>query len=465
MSQPAAPNAGTTGASATAVPCGLVQRLAAPLPRYTSYPTANHFSPAVDAATYGEWLAALAPGSALSLYLHIPYCRELCWYCGCSTKAVRRYDPVSGYLDHLLREVHAVAARLPKDHRFTHIHWGGGSPDILEPADIIRLGAEINAAFKIAPGAEIAVEIDPRLLDAPRADAFAEIGINRVSIGVQDFDETVQKAIGRLQGYETTRHAVELFRARGVASINVDLVYGLPHQTEDSVARTIAQVLTLAPDRIAIFGYAHLPSRLKHQRLIEDAALPGAEERYAQSALLAETLVGAGYAQLGLDHFARQTDRLATEAINRNFQGYTTDQADALIGLGASAISKLPQGYAQNAVAADEYSRRLDSNGLATARGFKLGADDRLRAFVIERLMCDFAFSSRELSRRFGSRAEPVLREAEAIIEDDRDGLVQRTSDGFRMTPRGRPFVRNICARFDAYLNPETAQRRHALSV
>ena len=449
----------------TATPCDLVERHAAPLPRYTSYPTANHFSPSIDAAAYGQWIAALPDGAALSLYLHIPYCRELCWYCGCSTKAVRRYEPVESYLDLLCAEISAVARRLPTRHRVTHVHFGGGSPDILSPADIIRLGAEIRGAFEIDRAAEIAVEIDPRLLDEARAEAFASIGVNRVSIGVQDFDQKVQRAIGRVQSYDTTRRAVELFRARGVGSINVDLVYGLPHQTVESVTRTIREVLSLAPDRIAIFGYAHLPSRLKHQRLIDAAALPGPGGRHRQSTRLAEILIAAGYLQLGLDHFARSGDRLASEALNRNFQGYTTDQADALIGLGASAISRLPQGYAQNAVATDDYGRRLEAHGLATQRGFRLTADDRLRAFVIERLMCDFAFSSREIVRRFGSRSAPVLDEAEALIEGDRDGLVQRTSDGFRMTDRGRPFVRNVCARFDAYLDPDTARRRHAMSV
>lgn len=443
----------------------LLMRHAAPLPRYTSYPTANHFSADIGAATYGAWLEALPAGAALSLYLHIPYCRELCWYCGCSTKAARRYEPVARYLELIRHEIAAVARRLPPGHRVTHIHWGGGSPDILAPSDIIGLGAEVAGMFEIAPDAEVAVEIDPRLLDAPRADAFAAIGVNRVSIGVQDFDEAVQKAIGRVQGYATTRSAVEMFRQRGIASINIDLVYGLPRQTEDSVARTIEQVLTLAPDRIAIFGYAHLPQRLKHQRLIESSALPGPAQRLAQSSRLAERLVAAGYVQLGLDHFARATDSLATRSISRNFQGYTTDQADALLGLGASAISRLPQGYAQNAVAIDDYRRRVEHDGLATARGFALGPDDRLRAFVIERLMCDFAFSAREVSRRFGQRAQPLLREAEAVIEDDRDGLVQRTSDGFRITARGRPFVRNVCARFDAYLDPNVARRGHALSV
>lgn len=447
------------------LPHDLIARHAAPLPRYTSYPTANHFSGEIGASEYGSWLAELPEAAALSLYLHIPYCRELCWYCGCSTKAIRRYDPVARYVDVITAEMDAIALRVPTGHRTTHIHFGGGSPDILLPTDIRRIGETLHRRYHIAQNAEIAVEIDPRLLDAPRADAFADVGVNRVSIGVQDFDEAVQRAIGRMQNFATTRHAVDLFRARGVGSINIDLVYGLPHQTEASVERTIAQVLDLDPDRIAIFGYAHLPSRLKHQRLIDDAALPGAAARFAQSSRLAAILTGHGYVQIGLDHFARTEDALAAAPLARNFQGYTTDQADALIGFGASAISRLPRGYAQNAVAVDEYERRLGDSGLATARGWALTRDDRIRAFVIERLMCDFAFSARDLDRRFGRDAEPLAREAEDFIEQDADGFVQRTGDGFRITPRGRAFVRNVCAHFDAYLPRETARRRHALSV
>lgn len=451
--------------SAAAIERDLITRYATPLPRYTSYPTANHFSSAVDAKVYGDWLAQLPATPSLSLYLHIPYCRELCWYCGCSTKAVRRYEPVTEYLRLLCREVSTVGERLPERHQVTHLHWGGGSPDILSPEDIVRLGRGLQKTFHLATGAEHAVEVDPRLLNTARAAAFAEVGINRVSIGVQDFDEAVQKAIGRIQGFDVTRQAVRLFRERGIHSINIDLVYGLPHQTTASVLRTVDKVLGLEPDRIAVFGYAHLPSRLKHQRLIDKAALPNAAARHEQSTRIAERLVDAGYVQVGLDHFAQPSDPLATAALHRNFQGYTTDNADALIGLGASSISKLPQGYAQNAATADEYGRRIVADGLATQRGVAMTADDRLRAFVIERLMCDFAFSSRELLRRFGRRAEPLVETAEAIIEEDRDGLVRRTSDGFRMTLRGRPFVRNVCARFDAYLDPEVAKRRHALSV
>ena len=443
----------------------LIKRYAAPLPRYTSYPTANHFSAKVTAETYGGWLAALPANAALSLYLHIPFCQELCWYCGCSTKAVQRYEPVADYMVPLATEIETISRLVPRQHRVTHIHWGGGSPDILKPADIVRVGTALREKFSITPDAELAVEVDPRLLSADQAQAFADIGINRVSIGVQDFDDAVQRAIGRMQSYETTLNAVELFRKRGIPSVNIDLVYGLPHQTEASVARTLEQVLTLAPDRIAIFGYAHLPDRLKHQRLIDEAALPGAVERFEQSRRLAAILIDAGYTQLGLDHFARGNDSLATKTIARNFQGYTTDSADALIGIGASAISKLPQGFAQNAVPVDEYFRRVKDGGLATARGHAFTADDLMRAYVIERLMCDFSFSWPDLRARFGDQADPIRRDASDIVRDDADQLVEDRGDTFRLTARGKVLVRNICAGFDAYLTRDTAKRRHALSV
>lgn len=443
----------------------LIKRYALPVPRYTSYPTANHFSRQVEVAEYRRWLGTLAPAAKLSLYVHIPFCRELCWYCGCSTKATRRTRPVTDYLDSLAAEITALAAALPGRPSVSHLHWGGGSPNILQAPDIVRLGAALRARFDIADRAEFAVEIDPRLLGRDQVDSFAAIGVNRISLGVQDFDPAVQRAIGRMQGFEETRLSVELFRERGIGSINIDLVYGLPYQTEASVVRTLEQVLLLSPDRIAIFGYAHLPSRIKHQRLIDEKALPGPLQRFAQSQRLAETLVAAGYRQIGIDHFARADDRLAQEPLARNFQGYTTDAADALLGLGASAISRLPQGYAQNAVSSEDYARRIARDGLATARGWALSEDDRVRAEAIERLMCDFTFSAHALKQHFGRAADTVVAEAAAVVAGDVDGLVEATADGFRVTPRGRPFVRNICAKFDAYLPPQVEQRRHALAV
>ncbi|HMN38019.1 MAG TPA: oxygen-independent coproporphyrinogen III oxidase [Hyphomicrobium sp.] len=440
----------------------LIRRYSAPVPRYTSYPTAPYFSPAIGPQVYETWLRALPSDTKLSLYLHIPFCHELCWYCGCNTKAIRRYEPVRTYVEALLREI-ALVSQFAGHHRVTHVHWGGGSPNALAPDDIARVGAALRSAFGIAPQAEYAVEIDPRSLSDEQVAAFAAIGINRVSLGVQDFDEEVQQAINRIQSFENTKRAVEMFRAHGVKSINIDLVYGLPHQTRKSVQKTILKVLALDPDRIAIFGYAHLPARLKHQRLIEEKALPGVMERFGQSRRLHRILLAAGYKAVGLDHYAKPTDKLADEEIHRNFQGYTTDSSDALVGLGASAIGNLPQGYVQNAVAAGAYQALVNGGSLATVKGVKLTADDRVRAAVIERLMCGFELSKRELREEFGQDAEPVIADADLLVEADQDGLVMATEDGFKVTDMGKPFVRTICSAFDAYHGQGKAQ--HALAV
>jgi oxygen-independent coproporphyrinogen-3 oxidase len=441
----------------------IVRKHAGPVPRYTSYPTAPHFSSRVGEVHYVSWLADLRHGARLSLYVHIPFCHSLCWYCGCNTRATQRYAPIAGYLPSLLTELANVAALVPPAHRVTHIHWGGGSPNILSAADIRLLAAEIRNRFDVAKSAEFAVEIDPRRLRMAQVETFADAGVTRVSIGVQDFDRSVQAAIGRLQSFADTERCIDAFRRKGVRSINIDLVYGLPHQTLESLERTLGQVLALAPDRIAAFGYAHIPERLKHQRLIPQDALPGDAERYAQSRCIIRRLEERGYVRIGLDHFARPGDPLALASVQRNFQGYTTDDADALIGLGASAISRLPQGYAQNATAVADYTRRIRAYGLATAKGFALGPEDRMRARIIERLMCELGFSATDLRRLFGAPAEPLIEQARALVAADGNGLVEATPDGFAVTERGRPFVRSICARFDAYLG--TGHARHSRGV
>ncbi len=441
----------------------LVKRHSGPVPRYTSYPTAPHFSDRVGTGQYAAWLAALPQRAQLSLYLHIPFCNVLCWYCGCSTKAVNRYEPVARYLSSLRSEIANVAARVPAGCAATHVHWGGGSPNILEPDDILALAEATRQSFNLAKGAEFAVEIDPRGLDRDRIVAFARAGVTRASIGVQDFDEKVQMAINRGQSFATTQAAVAVLREHGIGAINIDLVYGLPHQTRDSVEATVTKVLALEPSRIAAFGYAHLPQRLKHQALIDEAALPSAVERFAQSNRLAHLLTAAGYVRIGLDHFARADDPLAGGPVNRNFQGYTTDTADALIGLGASAIGRLPEGYVQNCATVADYHRRIAEHGLATVRGFRLSDSDRMRGFVIERLMCDLTFPAAELNRRFGAAATPLLEEAQALIEADRDRLIEPDGAAFRVTERGRPFVRAIAACFDSYLGAKEA--RHSAGV
>jgi oxygen-independent coproporphyrinogen III oxidase len=444
-----------------------VQRHAGPAPRYTSYPTAPHFHQAVDSATYGRWIRALEPGSTISLYVHIPYCDRLCWFCGCTTKQTHRYEPLTTYLAALRHEIDTIADLVNPGCRVTALHLGGGSPTMLKPEDMIALSDLLRGRFTFDSDAEISVEMDPNDLDGPRYDALAAIGMTRASIGVQDFDERVQKAINREQTFEQTRDVIEQVRARGVRSVNCDVLYGLPHQTRDSVARTIDQVLSLAPDRIALFGYAHVPWMKTHQRMIPDAALPDVTERFAQMNRAASQVTSAGYAAIGIDHFALPTDSLslaaATGRMRRNFQGYTADTADALIGLGASSIGQLPQGYVQNVTATAEYQRRVSGGRLATERGFELAQDDRIRARVIELLMCDFAFSLARMMDEFGEAASDVVEEARYLAEVEPDGLVELRNGFFRVTPRGRPFVRSIASAFDSYL--QTGKARHSLAV
>ncbi|MFN3868652.1 MAG: oxygen-independent coproporphyrinogen III oxidase [Hyphomicrobiaceae bacterium] len=435
----------------------MLKKYAAPVPRYTSYPTAPHFSASVTSETYAAWLAETAPGTPLSLYVHIPFCKEMCWYCGCSTKVTQRNEPIARYVGALEKEIATVAGLLKGGHRVTHIHWGGGSPSILEPDDIRRVANALKTSFTFASDAEFAVEIDPRGLGEDRIAAFAEVGVNRVSIGVQDFAEAVQVAINRMQSFEQTEFVVDQFRAHGVKSVNIDLVYGLPHQTRSTLEQTLQHVLTLKPDRIALFGYAHLPARITHQRLIDEAALPDMTERFAQANRATNRLSEAGYVTVGLDHFALPTDSLAAGNVHRNFQGYTTDEAAALIGLGASSIGRLPQGYVQNATPVADYERRVGNGGLATVRGHAMSVDDNVRGLVIERLMCDFRFPTEELRARFGDAAEPVIDEARMLAESDADELVAAEGDGFRVTDKGRLFIRSICSVFDSYFGTGTA--------
>ena len=403
------------------------------VPRYTSYPTAPHFSASIEAATYAAWLSDLPAGSPLSVYVHVPFCDTLCWFCGCHTKLVNRYEPVAAYLRLLEREVGLVRERIGKGHPVRHMHWGGGSPTILHPDDILRLGGVLAAALPMSADAEFAVEIDPRELPPASIDALAEIGVNRASIGVQDIDETVQRAVNRVQPMAMTVAAMTGLRRAGIGAINLDLMYGLPHQTIERVLATADFAIDLEPDRIALFGYAHVPAMKRHQRLIDAAALPDSEARLAQADAVAERLLDAGFVQIGLDHFARPDDPLARAAaagrLRRNFQGYTTDGAEALVGLGASAIGKLPQGYVQNAVPVHAYRDAIEAGQLATARGCPIGAEDRLRGAVIERLMCNLRVDPAELCAEFGADPETFAPEMAALDEFVADGVVDR-ADG-----------------------------------
>lgn len=444
----------------------LVDRYSAPVPRYTSYPTAPHFHAGIGPDTYARWLGALAPDATISLYLHIPYCDRLCWFCGCHTKHTLRYEPVAAYLEALHNEIDWVGAKLAGRGRVTAIHLGGGSPTLVSPQDLLTLKAKLSGAFNIAEDAEISIEIDPNDLDAGRYDAMAQFGLTRASLGVQDFDPHVQKAINRLQSFEQTKTVVDAMRARGVGSVNLDLLYGLPFQTEEGLARTISSALDLRPDRVALFGYAHVPWMKPHQKMIPEDALPDRHARFSQAALAAELLEAAGLEPIGFDHFALPGDALAVAArqgrLRRNFQGYTDDAAEALIGLGASAIGQLPQGYVQNITATADYSKAVSSGSGATAKGFALAPADKLRARAIASLLCYFRIDERDLAG-FGAAATALLREAAATALIDTDGLTEMRDGAFVVTDKGRPFVRAVAARFDAYFGTGTA--RHSAAV
>ena len=431
------------------------------VPRYTSYPTAPHFSAAVGPKEYRDWLAAIPADEPLSLYAHIPFCDSLCWFCGCHTKVVRRYQPVARYIDVLKREIALVASALGARRPLGHLHFGGGSPTILAPDDVLALSECLRRHFAFTAQAEMAVEIDPREVTREIIEAWAHAGTTRASLGVQDFDPEVQKAINRTQSFELTAQVIGWLRESGVARINIDLMYGLPHQTLEGAVATAERVVALAPDRVALFGYAHVPWMKRHQRLIDEAALPGREARFAQSEAVAACLTAAGYRRIGFDHFARPEDPLAQAPVvgrlHRNFQGYTSDPCRSLIGLGASAIGAFRDGYVQNAAPMKDYAAAIDAGRLASARGIQTDEDDRLRRQVIERLMCDLAVDLSDFGPgEFGP-------ERIDLAEMERDRLVRLDGSTLRVTETGRPFLRNVCALFDRYLN--TGQARHSRAV
>ena len=450
----------------------LIARYEQRLPRYTSYPTAPHFGPSVDAATYAVWLAALPAHEAISLYLHVPFCRTLCHFCGCHTTAVNNPATLASYAGLLRTEIGLLARVIGRRLRVSHIHWGGGTPTSLAGADMIAISAALGRHFDIDAATEIAVEIDPRVLTADRLAALAAIGITRASLGVQDFDPSVQRAIGREQSFAETAEAAAALRAIGVGSLNLDLLYGLPYQSAAGLRATVRAALSLQPDRLAVFGYAHVPWMQRHQALIPEAALPDTIARFHQRELAERLIAEAGYTPIGLDHFARAEDSMAVAAraggLRRNFQGYTTDQATALIGLGASAIGALPQGYAQNAARVPAYRAALDKGQLPVARGVALNADDRLRRAAIERVMCDLALDLPVLIAAHDAAPDALDDAHPALDALAADGLIAWDGEHLAVAPAARPFLRVIAACFDRYL-PRAASSpvpaRHALAI
>lgn len=423
-----------------------------PVPRYTSYPTAAQFVPSVGPAQHAEWLRDLNEVSA-ALYVHVPFCKELCWYCACNTMAMNRPGTLDSYAEALVAELEALARTAP-GLVLDGVQWGGGTPSQLGAARLQAVGKRIWELFDRQCDAEVSLEIDPRHCDREMAAAAAAIGVTRVSLGVQDFDERVQAAINRRQSVEDTAGAIDRLRVAGIGRFNIDLVYGLPRQTLETLGATLDLAVKLGPDRFAVFGYAHVPWMKPHQKLIADAELPDNALRAAMSALVAERLVAAGYRRVGLDHYARPGDRLARAAadgtLHRNFQGYVADSAAFVAGVGASAISSLPRGFTQNVADPARYLAAIAEGGFATVRGVPLTRDDRLRGAVIERLMCQNDVDLAPLCR--DHRVDPGAFVASIDLERlERDGLVELHGARLTVTEAGRPLVRFICAAFDRH--------------
>jgi oxygen-independent coproporphyrinogen-3 oxidase len=439
--------------------------LEARVPRYTSYPTAPHFHAGITSEVYRGWLTQLDADTPLSLYVHVPFCDTLCWFCGCHTSVVNGYSPVRDYLGYLLRELELIGELVQG--RVTHIHWGGGSPTILQPGDVRRLSSDIRNRIEVSPDADFAVEIDPRGFDSEMAQALADAGITRASIGVQDFDPVVQHAINRLQSAETTAHAVRLLRDQGIDRLNVDLIYGLPHQTSQGLRGTIEAVLALEPNRLAVFGYAHVPHFKKHQNLIPLEVLPGFAERFEQASLAHALLTAHGYVPIGIDHYAKPDDALAIaqreRRLARNFQGYTTDTAPALIGIGASSIGALPQGYVQNVADVPGYRAALRSRRLPVARGIALTAEDRMRRDVIGRLMCDLEADLASISTAHGFPHDYLDAEICALAPLAKAGIVDVDRRRVCVATKWRTLARVVGAAFDRHHQSTTKQHAQAV--
>ncbi|PWL18204.1 oxygen-independent coproporphyrinogen III oxidase [Falsochrobactrum shanghaiense] len=419
------------------------------VPRYTSFPTAADFVP-VTPDTTSRWLRQIGPQEAVSLYIHVPYCKEICHYCGCHSKMAVRESVVENFVIALLSEIKTVSSNLTARPQVVHLHWGGGTPSILDVDQFERIIAALRLAFDFHPEMEHAIELDPRTVTPVLADALAQMGVNRASLGVQDVDGRVQKAIGRIQPIETVIRATNLLREAGIERLNFDLIYGLPYQTVETLRETCERVAALKPDRIACFGYAHLPQRRANQRLIDASVLPDTEERFAQAAVVTESFVRLGYQPVGIDHFALPHDELAIAAangtLNRNFQGYTTDSCQTLIGLGPSSISQYPAGYAQNISDVGQYSRRVNAGELVTVRGYFMRESDRVRAGIISALMCNFRVDLNEAAPEMEFADEMALLRPLAS-----DGLVEVRDRVISATEDGKPLIRLVAAAFDEF--------------
>jgi len=424
------------------------------IPRYTSYPPAPVFGPDIGERFMRSCLDRLDPAQPVSVYVHIPFCERLCWFCACRTQGTRSARTVENYVETLLIEIARVGALLPDGVRMGRLHWGGGTPTILSPEMIHTLAQAIRAAFPPADAFEFSVEIDPTLVDVHKVKALAEEGMTRTSLGIQDFAEHVQAAIGRTQSFELTRACVTMLRDAGVGSLNTDIVYGLPHQTTEGILASLRQVLALDPDRLALFGYAHVPWMAKRQQMIDETTLPDEYLRHDLFTAVSQALAAGGYDPIGTDHFAKPDDGLARAArsglLRRNFQGYTDDTCPSLIGLGASSVSSFAQGYVQNIAMTGAYAAAIRQGDLASVRGHSHSLDDRVRARAIEMLMCDFSLDLDALEQSYGTVATllgPICDEAAARFAP----YAAMRGRVLVIPPEGRPLTRIVANMFDAY--------------
>lgn len=449
-------------------PSEVFARYHSAVPRYTSYPTAPQFAPGTGMPLAQAMLSALDGRKPVSVYIHIPFCDRLCWFCGCNTKHTNRYGPISRYVDHVLKEIELLRGQIGQRQPISHLHLGGGSPSLLTKTDMQRLRTALETLFDFTSDTEISVEIDPSDSNAEMFDGLKALGITRASIGVQDFHPDVQRAINRPQTFEDTASVVRELRNMDVTSINMDALYGLPLQSEDRLISTLEQCVSLAPDRMALFGYAHVPWMKKHQQMINEADLASPLERFQHAANAAQFLKHAGYEAIGIDHFAKPTDSMAKAAktgkLRRNFQGYTTDTAETLIGIGGSSIGYFEGGYVQNIVATGQYQVTVERGQLAADKGYRLTADDKMRGYFIEQLMCYQRVDMAELQRRFEALYPVLLTEVMASLRDDTLGLC-KMDDGFFYVPdEARAFTRVVASWFDAHFAPSSAQGRQKFS-
>ena len=448
----------------------MLRRFDVPGPRYTSYPTADRFVEAFTADEYGQALDQRRSGGLgrplpLSVYVHIPFCESLCYYCACNKIITKHHDRAAPYLRYLSREVDLHTQRLGVGQTISQLHLGGGSPTFLNDDELRELLAMLRRSFTLAPGGEYSIEVDPRTVDAARLDVLAELGFNRLSFGVQDFDPAVQKAVHRVQPAEQVFALMEAARARGFESINVDLIYGLPRQSPESFDRTLAQVNALRPDRIALYAYAHLPERFKPQRRIATVELPSGAAKVSMLSRSLEAFRKAGYVYVGMDHFALPNDALAVAKrqgrLHRNFQGYSTQPDCDLIGLGVSAIGRIGATYSQNAKTMEEYCDYLDQGRFPVVRGLALTRDDLVRRCVIMALMCQgqLGFDAVEAANlvEFQSYFAKELEELKALADQ---GLVKVDASGIEVTPQGWFFVRAVAMVFDRYLQTDRTRAR-----